>query len=471
MKLAQKVASYNAITGLFTKKEGFVMNFSYLPHTAEDRKAMLEAIGVQDIMDLFVDIPEDLRFQGDLNLPKALSEPELVKYMSALSARNADMKNYKYFLGAGAYDHYVPSTIDHVLRRSEFYTAYTQYQPEISQGYLQALWEYQSMICEITGMGVSNASMYDGATAMAEAAIMGCGATGRKEILISKTVHPHYRRLLYTYALDFGFVVRELDYVDGVTCLAKATEAITKETAVVIVQNPNFFGCVEDVKAFIDAAHAQGALFVDVCDPTSLALLEAPGKLGADIVVGEGQSLGLAAAFGGPYLGFFATTEKLMRKMPGRIVGQTTDKNGKRGFVLTIQAREQHIRRDKATSNICSNEALCALAASVYMATMGKQGYKQVAEQCIQKAHYAQQQLNNNGVKPAFNAPFFKEFVVRLDSSVADKNKALFAKNIIGGLDLGVYYPELAGCMLVCVTENRTKEDIDAFVAEMGVCK
>ncbi len=447
------------------------MKFSYLPHTLEDRKAMLSAIGVQDVMDLFVDIPKDLRFQGDLNLPQAMSEPELVRYLSDLAARNADMKQYSCFLGAGAYDHYIPSTIDHVLRRSEFYTAYTQYQPEISQGYLQALWEYQSMICEITGMSVSNASMYDGATAMTEAAIMACSSTGRKEIVVAKTVHPHYRQVLETYARDFEFKVIEVDYTDGITTVDALSKVVSKATAVVIIQNPNFFGSVEDIKALVGVAHAQGALFVDVCDPISLALLEAPGKQGVDIVVGEGQPLGIATSFGGPYLGFFATTEKLMRKMPGRIVGQTVDKNGKRGFVLTIQAREQHIRREKATSNICSNEALCALASSVYMATVGKEGYKQVAQQSLQKAHYAQQQLAAQGVKTKFTTPFFKEFVVQLDGSVADKNKELFAQKMIGGLDLGKFYPELANCMLVCVTENRTKAEIDAFVAGMGVRK
>lgn len=446
------------------------MKFSYLPHTDEDRRQMLDAIGVQEVMDLFADIPEEMRFQGDLNLPKAMSEPELVKYMGALAKQNANLKDYKCFLGAGAYDHYVPSTIDHVLRRSEFYTAYTQYQPEISQGYLQALWEYQSMICEITGMDVSNASMYDGATAMAEAAILACHSTRRKEIVISAAVHPHYRELLHTYAIDFGFSIKEISYQDGVTDTAALSAAVTKQTAVVIIQNPNFFGCVEDVKTLIEAAHAQGALFVDVCDPISLAVLEAPGKLNADIVVGEGQPLGLATAFGGPYLGFMAVKAALMRKMPGRIVGETVDRDGKRGFVLTIQAREQHIRRDKATSNICSNEALCALAASVYMATVGKAGYKQVAQHCLQKSHYAYQGLLQAGVaQTQFKAPFFKEFVVKLTKPVAEVNKALFAKNIIGGLDLGKYYPELQNCMLICVTENRTKADIDALIKEMGV--
>lgn len=446
------------------------MKHSYLPHTPADRRAMLDAIGVSEVMDLFVDIPKELLLDRPMNLPAPMSEPELVKYFSMLAKQNANLKDYACFLGAGAYDHYIPSTVDHVLRRSEFYTAYTQYQPEISQGYLQALWEYQSMICEITGMPVANASMYDGSTAMAEAAIMACGATNRKQIVISKTVHPHYRELLHTYAIDFGFEVIEVAYADGVTDIKELQAAISKQTAVVVVQSPNFFGSIEELQELAEATHAHGALFTAVVDPISLAVLEVPGKLGADIVVGEGQPLGLATAFGGPYLGFFATTDKLMRKLPGRIVGQTVDTDGKRGFVLTIQAREQHIRREKATSNICSNEALCALAASVYMATVGKAGYIQVAEQSLQKAHYLQQQLVAAGATQAvFSAPFFKEFVVKCNKPVAQINQALFAKNIIGGLDLEVYYPELKNCMLLCVTENRTKAEIDALVAEMGV--
>lgn len=446
------------------------MKHSYLPHTPEDRRLMLDAMGVQQVMDLFIDIPQALLLDKPLDLPAAMSESELTKYFTLLAKQNANLKDYACFLGAGAYDHYIPSTIDHVLRRSEFYTAYTQYQPEISQGYLQALWEYQSMICEITGMAVANASMYDGATAMAEAAIMACGSTRRQQIIVAKSVHPHYRELLNTYAIDFGFEILEIGYVNGVTAIEELQTVISKQTAVVILQNPNFFGSIEDLQAFSELTHSQGALFVAVADPLALAILEAPGKLGADIVVGEGQPLGLATAFGGPYLGFFATSDKLMRKLPGRIVGQTVDTDGQRGFVLTIQAREQHIRREKATSNICSNEALCALAASVYMATVGKEGYKQIATHCLQKAHYLQQQLVKLGLgQEVFSAPFFKEFVIKCNKPVAEINQALFAKKIIGGLDLEKYYPELKNCMLLCVTENRSKAEMDALIAEMGV--
>ncbi|SDD60281.1 aminomethyl-transferring glycine dehydrogenase subunit GcvPA [Sporomusa acidovorans] len=445
------------------------MPWSYLPHTPEDRKAMLAAIGVDGVEELFADIPADLRLNRPLNLPAALSEPELTAHLAALANNNANLTEYACFLGAGAYDHYIPSVVDHVLRRSEFYTAYTQYQPEISQGYLQALWEYQSLICEITGMAVANASLYDGGTGMAEAAMMAAGATRRTELLVAKTVHPHYRTILATYAVDRGYTVGEIGYQDGQIDMAELKEKLSKETAAVLLQTPNFFGCMEDCQAIADMAHAQGTLVITAVDPICLGLLEAPGKLGADIVVGEGQSLGLPVSFGGPYLGFLATTEKLMRKMPGRIVGQTTDQEGRRGFVLTLQAREQHIRRERATSNICSNEALCALAAAVYLNTVGKEGFRKVALLACQKAHYAYKQLTTAaGCKPVFTAPFFKEFVVRLNKPVAEANKRLLQDKIIGGFDIGTYYPELAGCMLIAVTEKRTRGEIDKFSAGLG---
>lgn len=444
------------------------MTWSYLPHTVEDRAEMLAAIGVKDSMDLYADVPDSIRLQRPLALGEPLSESEVAGYFQKLAAANANLQEYACFLGAGAYDHFIPSTVAHVLGRSEFYTAYTQYQPEISQGYLQALWEYQSMICEITGMSVANASLYDGATAMAEAALLSCHVTRRNEIVIARSVHPNYRTVLSTYAKDFGFVVKEVDYTDGVTALDALAKVISKNTGAVIIQNPNFFGSLEDLSELIVKTHEVGALFTAVSDPMALGILEAPGKYGADIVVGEGQPLGLAINFGGPYLGFMASTKKLMRKLPGRIIGETVDKNGKRGFVLTLQAREQHIRRDKATSNICSNEALCALAATVYLATVGKEGYTEIASQCLQKAHYAQQALAAKGLKRTFTAPFFQEFVIKLSGNIAEINKKLLAQGIIGGLDLGQYYPELAGNMLLCVTENRTKEQIDTLVAGLG---
>ncbi|HEY3425540.1 MAG TPA: aminomethyl-transferring glycine dehydrogenase subunit GcvPA [Negativicutes bacterium] len=445
------------------------MTWSYLPHTEEDRQAMLTAMGIATVSELFSDVPASLRLGRSLCLPAALSEPDLVKHLRSLADANINLQEYICFLGAGAYDHYIPSVVEHVIRRSEFYTAYTQYQPEISQGYLQALWEYQSMICQVTGMEVANASMYDGGTALAEAAMMACGATGRKELLVAKTVHPHYRTVIGTYGIDRDYQLTEAGYADGTLDMAQLEQQISKSTAAVIVQTPNFFGCLEDLNSIAALAHAQGALLVVAVDPISLGVLEAPGLLGADIVVGEGQSMGMPVAFGGPYLGFFAATEKLMRKMPGRIVGQTTDAEGNRGFVLTLQAREQHIRREKATSNICSNEALCALMATVYLSAVGKEGLRQVAALSLQKAHYAYRELTQlSHCSAVFGAPFFKEFVVRCSSPVAKINAALLEEKMIGGLDIGSYYPELENCMLLCVTENRSREEIDRLVNKLG---
>lgn len=441
---------------------------SYLPHTEADRRSMLGTIGVSSTQELFVDIPPNLKLSKSLSLPPAMSEPELVQHCQELAKHNANLAEYACFLGAGAYDHYIPSVVDHIIRRSEFYTAYTQYQPEIAQGYLQALWEYQSMVCELTGLDVANASLYDGGTALAEAAMVACSATGRSEVIVAGAVHPNYRTLLGTYGIDKSYQVKEAGYTDGTTDLAKLEQLVSDATAAVLIQMPNFFGYLEDVEAAAKLAHAKGALLVVAADPVALGILESPGALGADIVVGEGQPLGLSVSFGGPYLGFFAATEKLMRKIPGRIVGQTTDYEGTRGFVLTLQAREQHIRREKANSNICSNEALCALSAAVYLSAMGKEGFQQVGELCLSKAHYAYNQLLSlRGCQAAFGAPFFKEFVIRCDRPIAEINKALLAQKIIGGLDLGRYYPELAGCMLIAVTEKRTKADIDRLVSGM----
>ena len=445
------------------------MTWSYLPHTEEERSEMLAAVGVKDVLDLYKDVPENLRLNRPLNINAPISELEITKNLQKLSEKNANLEDYACFLGAGAYDRFIPATVDAVLSRSEFYTAYTQYQPEISQGYLQALWEYQTMICQITGMDVSNASMYDGATAAAEAAVLSCVSTRRNEILVARSVHPNYRQVLRTYAKDRDYVIKEIGYEDGVTPATELEKVISKNTAAVLIQSPNFFGSVEDLQKLAEITHGVKALFTAICDPLSLAILEAPGKLGADIAVGEGQSLGLPLAFGGPYIGYMAVTKKLMRKMPGRIVGETVDVNGKRGFVLTLQAREQHIRREKATSNICSNEALCALAVSVYLATVGKEGFVEVANQSMAKAHYAAEQLTAHGMPLAFKAPFFQEFVVKVPGNIAEINENLYAKKIIGGLDLGKYYPELAAHMLIAVTEKRTKQEIDALVACMGV--
>lgn len=441
------------------------MNF--LPHTDEDRQEMLKAIGVGSIEDLFADIPSQVRLNRPLDIPAALSEFELRKHLQELSKKNGDLNEYVSFLGAGSYDHFIPSVIDHMLLRSEFYTAYTPYQPEISQGTLTAIFEYQTLICELTGMETSNASMYDGATAMAEAALMACESQRRKKIIVSSTVHPEYREVLNTYAGGQGIELVEAPYKNGITDIGGLTELVDENTAAVIVQHPNFFGSLEKVQEISDLIHGKGGLYIAVVDPISLGILKSPGSYGADIVVGEGQSLGNPMNYGGPQLGFMATSGKMVRKMPGRIVGQTLDNRGQRAFVLTLQAREQHIRREKATSNICSNEALCALAATIYLCLLGKKGLREVATLCVQKANYLKEQLNKNGFAPAFNVPFFKEFVVKTTKPVDEINKILLDSKIIGGLALEKYYPELKNHILLCTTEKRTKAEMDNLVKAM----
>lgn len=440
----------------------------YIPNTEKQQKEMLSQIGLDSVEDLFKDIPNEVRLKRDLKLQKALSEMEIMNHMSNMASKNFNIDEYICFLGAGAYDHYIPSIIAHITSRQEFYTSYTPYQPEISQGTLQAVFEYQSMICELTGMDIANASMYDGATALAEAASMACQATKRNEVFIARTVHPESREVVNTYARFKGYKIAEYGYIDGKIDIADLEAKVTESTAAIIIQTPNFFGIIENLSEIAELVHNKKALMIVSCDPISLAILKSPGELGADIVVGEGQSLGNPISFGGPYLGFFATNKGLMRKMPGRIVGETIDKDGKRGFVLTIQAREQHIRRDKATSNICSNQALNALAATVYLTTLGKQGLKEVAALCAQKSHYAYKQIIDTGLfTPVFSAPFFKEFVVAYNGDINKLNKRLMDYKIIGGYDIGRDYPELANNWLVAVTEKRTKEQIDDMVGKL----
>lgn len=440
----------------------------YLPMTDQDQKEMLAAIGVSTIDELFSDIPKSVRFQGEYKIKPAKSEPALIKELTKMAGKNADAKRYASFLGAGVYDHYQPIIVDHVISRSEFYTAYTPYQPEISQGELQAIFEFQTMICELTGMDVANSSMYDGGTALAEAAMLSSGHTKRKKILISSTVHPESRDVVTSYAKGQRVEVVEIPHNDGVTDLAALQELISDDIAGVVVQYPNFFGRIEPLKEIEKIVHEQKAMFIVSSNPLALGALTPPGKLGADIVTGDAQPFGIPAAFGGPHCGYFAVTNKLMRKVPGRLVGQTVDEDGKRGFVLTLQAREQHIRRDKATSNICSNQALNALAASVAMTALGKKGVKEMAIQNIQKAHYAKKALQAKGIEVVFEGPSFNEFVIKLPASYREINDQLFAKDIIGGYHLGLTYPELQDHMLVAVTELRTKEEIDAFVQELG---
>jgi len=441
---------------------------SYIPNTHTDQQEMLEAIGVNSIQDLFADIPERVRLKRPLELPPAMSEPGLKAHMIALSKKNSTSQELVSFLGAGAYDHYIPSVVEQLAGRSEFYTAYTPYQPEISQGTLQSIYEFQSMICMLTGMEVANASLYDGATAVAEAALMGCAATRRSKVLVSRVVHPEYRQVLTTYARANDIKVEEIGEEGGATSLAELTTKVDESTAAVIIQTPNFLGIVENGAAMADVIHRRGALFIVATDLVALGLLKPPGCYDADVVVGEGQSLGNPLNFGGPYLGFFAAREKLVRRMPGRIVGATTDTRGRRGFVLTMQAREQHIRREKATSNICSNEALCALTTTIHLCALGKKGLRELAELCLQKAHYAQRSLIAAGLaQAAYDAPFFMEFAVRTKVEPARVNRHLLKQGIIGGLELGKFYPERHDQLLICVTERHTKEQIDRLVKGM----
>nr|WP_295974268.1 aminomethyl-transferring glycine dehydrogenase subunit GcvPA [uncultured Bacillus sp.] len=444
------------------------MNHRYLPMTEADKKAMLKEIGAASVNELFSDIPEQVQFKGEYNIKKAKSESALLKELTLLAAKNADLQSNTSFLGAGVYDHYIPVIVDHVISRSEFYTAYTPYQPEISQGELQAIFEFQTMICELTGMDVANSSMYDGGTALAEAAMLSTGQTRRKKVLISSTVHPEAKEVLRTYAKGQRIEVVEIPYKDGITDVEALKRLVDQDTAAVLLQYPNFFGRIEPLQRLEEVIHGVKALMVVSSNPLALGILKPPGEFGADIVVGDVQVFGIPAAFGGPHCGYFAVNSKLMRKIPGRLVGQTVDDQGQRGYVLTLQAREQHIRRDKATSNICSNQALNALAASVAMTALGKKGVREMAEDNLQKAHYTKQAMKQAGIPVVFDGPSFNEFVVKLNTPIKEINQNLLTKQIIGGYDLGRDDPELAHHMLIAVTELRTKEEIDTFVTELG---
>ncbi len=443
----------------------------YIPNTDADKKRMLESIGASSVDDLFKDIPKELRLDRPLNIADGLSEIEVSKHIWELAGKNKGADKMTNFLGAGAYDHFIPTVVKHLASRSEFYTAYTPYQPEISQGTLQVIFEYQTMISQLTGMDCANASMYDGATACVEAAFMAVESTKRKSVIVSKTVHPETRRILKTYMKFKNIEIIEADMQDGVTDLDKLNSLVNNTTAGVIIQSPNFFGIIEDVSEVEKLVHANKANLIMMVDPISLGLLKSPGELGADIVVGEGQALGNALNFGGPYIGFLAAQSKLVRKMPGRIVGQSIDVDGKRAFVLTLQAREQHIRRFKATSNICSNQGLNAIIATIYLITMGKQGLREVALQSTQKAHYAMDQLTKSGkFKPLFNnKPFFKEFAVTSDLDSKYVTDQLLSKDIIAGFQINKEYKELGNGLLVCVTEKRTKQEIDKLAEAMEV--
>jgi glycine dehydrogenase subunit 1 len=438
----------------------------FLPNTDRDRQEMLKTIGVSSVEDLFQDVPAAVRFPK-LALPKPVSEMEVLAELNALAAKNCSTGACACFLGAGAYHHFVPSAIPFLIGRSEFSTAYTPYQPEVSQGTLQAIFEYQSLVAKLTGMEVVNASHYDGATAMAEAAMMAVNVSNgkRHKIILSPSIHPQYRQTLRTYLP--GAVDKIIGDQDLNASLDDLKALLDRDTACMIVQNPTFFGDLLDVSGLAEAVHACGALLVVVATPViSLGLLKTPGSYGADIVVAEGQPLGAGLNFGGPYLGIFASREALMRKMPGRLIGKTTDTQGRDGFVLTLSTREQHIRREKATSNICSNESLVSLTAAMYLAYMGKQGLRVVAEQCYHKAHYAAHQIGKlPGYQVVNRGAFFNEFTVQCPAPVAEINEALLKKGILGGYDLQKDYPTARNQMLVCVTEMNTRAQIDALVA------
>ncbi|MBR3118762.1 MAG: aminomethyl-transferring glycine dehydrogenase subunit GcvPA [Oceanobacillus sp.] len=445
------------------------MEFRYLPMTETDKEEMLQTIGVSTTDELFSDIPSSVRFQGELNLKKPANEYELKKELTEMANKNASLKQYTSFLGAGVYDHFIPSVVDHVISRSEFYTAYTPYQPEISQGELQAIFEFQTMISELTGMPVANSSMYDGGTSLAEAVNLSAAQTKRRKVLVSQAVHPESRAVIETYARGQNVEIVEIGLKNGLTDLDHLEQELDDTIAGVVIQYPNFFGQIEPLQKVEELIKQQKkTMFIVSSNPLALGYLTPPGEFGADIVVGDTQVFGIAGQFGGPHCGYFATTEKLMRKVPGRLVGQTKDEDGVRGFVLTLQAREQHIRRDKATSNICSNQALNALASSVAMSSIGKHGLRKMAALNMQKTRYAIEQCKAAGLEIVYEHPSFNEFVVKLSNSVPAINDKLFEKGIIGGYDLERNYPELTGHMLIAVTEVRTKEDIDKFVKELG---
>lgn len=432
----------------------------YIPHTEEDRSAMLKTIGVESVEDLFVEIPADLRLQRPMDVPTALDEHALFVHLKSLADKNTNLLDTVCFLGAGIYDRFIPSSVGTVISRGEFLTAYTPYQPEASQGYLQTIYEYQTMVAELYGMDLANASMYDGGTAMAEAAVMASGVNGRNVVDVSEAVHPHYRQILKTYCWSIGMEVREVPTKDGATV---DWSSVGDDSACVIVQYPNFFGVIEDLALARDSARGAGAQFIVVADPAAMGILPPPGQFDADVVVGEGQPLGIAMGFGGPLLGLFATKREHARRIPGRIVGRTTDEQGRWGYTMTLRTREQDIRREKATSNICTNEALMALAATVYMAAVGKNGMRHIAEVTVRNTQYALAELTKSGAKIKFSGKVFGEFVLELPKDATIVQKTLLEKGILAGLPLGAYYKGMDNCLLTAVTEIRTKEQIDDF--------
>ncbi len=436
----------------------------YRVHTPEQRAQMLKTIGAASLDELFAAVPPELRCREPLDLPPAMSEMELQSELRRLAAANLPAAETACFLGAGSYDHFIPAVVDFVASRSEFYTAYTPYQPEASQGTLQAVFEYQTLITQLTGMDVANASLYDGASALAEAVLMArASARNRHRVVVAESVHPEYRQVLATYLANMETALVPLSAEQGAVMPEEAAAGLDDETICLVVQHPNFFGCLEEMDSLAEAAHRVGALLIVVFDPVSLGLLRRPGDYGADIAVAEGQSLGIPMSLGGPGLGVLACSARFMRRLPGRVAGQTVDREGRRSWVLTLQTREQHIRREKATSNICTNQGLMALRAAVYLAAMGPAGLRETAELCVQKTRYAAERLTAGGaLSLAFDRPVFKEFVLRAaDGRVGERIEAARRRGLLAGVPLARWYPRLADCLLVAVTEKRTRAEID----------
>uniref|UniRef100_A0A7V3VTA2 Probable glycine dehydrogenase (decarboxylating) subunit 1 n=1 Tax=candidate division WOR-3 bacterium TaxID=2052148 RepID=A0A7V3VTA2_UNCW3 len=442
----------------------------YLPLTPEDEKKILSRLGVGSFSELLDRIiPPEIQFKGKVGLPPGISEIEVRKILYSISGQNINTNDFISFLGAGVYDHYIPAIVDSIISRSEYYTAYTPYQAEVSQGTLQTIFEYQSVICELTKMEVANASMYDGGSALAEACHMACAINSRKKIILSSSIHPFYQKVVRTYTKECGVEILFAPQKDGVTDLDALKAMIDQNTACVAIQHPNFYGILESPEEVADLAHKNGALFIAVVDPLSLGILSPPGEYNADIAVGEGQGMGIAQGFGGPLLGVFATKMEYVRFMPGRVVGETADVEGKRGFVLTLQTREQHIRRERATSNICTNEALCALSSLIYLCTMGKQGIIEVGKQCLSKSHYLYNRLKElKGIKPLYEKEFFKEFVVQIDKPAKEVVERLLEYKIFGGVPLSLFDRNQENHLLIAVTEKRTKEEMDRFVDSLS---
>ena len=442
---------------------------SYIPNTPEDQEAMLAKMGLPSLEALLSPVPENVRLQRPLNLPASLSEPDLKRVLNGIAAKNKNLDTAISFLGAGTYDHAIPSVVSHLQRRSEFVTSYTPYQPEVSQGMLQAIYEFQTMICQITGLDIANASLYDGATAVVEAVLLAIGPGGRGEVVVSTGVDPQYRRVLHTYAHGRGFQVKEVPTRNGVTSIEDLNEAVSHTTSAVVIQQPNFFGGIEDMSVIEPIVHKGKAVFItNITEPASLGVLAAPGDYNADIAVGEIMSFGNPMSYGGPALGFMASKQKYMRLLPGRLVGQTIEEGGEKqtGYVLTLQTREQHIRRERATSNICTNQSLLAVGATIYLATIGKQGFRELGELCLQKAHYAFRQITAvPGFESPFHRPFFDEFVIKSPVPIQQLQRRFEQANMLGGYDLSLDYPDMQDCLLFCVTETRSKEDIDHLVA------